>query len=119
MNNTIEIDSFVQKALATWIAWASGLVEGWLFTAVPALNIPIVRSIIKKIIEWLVRRYSEKTEKAAFFFNTKVRATDQAKDFEALVDKVEALPDDVSDEEWERAEREKLAAFEQLMSLTK
>ena len=119
MNTTIEIDSFVQKALATWIAWASGLVQGWLFTAVPWLNVPIVRSLVKKIIEWVVRRYSEKAEKAAFFMNTKVRAADQAKDFEALVDKVEALPDDVSDEEWANAEREKLAAFEQLMSLTK
>ncbi len=116
---TIDADSFVNKALAVWTAGVSATIESWLFVVFPFLNVPIVRNAIKWAIEWFVRKYSNKAEKAAFFANTKIRAADQAKDFESKFDAVDALPEDVSNEDWEKAEREKLAAFDQLMSWTK
>ncbi len=119
MSQTIDVDSFVEKALATWIAWASFTIETWIFTAAPWLDVWGVRDAVKWVIKWAVKRYSVKTEKRAFFFNTRVRAADQAKDFELKAIAVDNLPEDVNDADWEKAEREKLVAFELFMSLVK
>lgn len=115
MSTTVNIDPFVKKAQATFVVWASNIALTLIFTHAPFLNWPPLNWIIKQIVNWFINKESKTAEKIAFFANSKVRALDQAKDFESKSDKVEGLPDDVSDEDWEKAELEKMAAFSDLM----
>lgn len=81
------------------------------------LQLPIISSIVKKLIEIILNGLSKRTVQQAFFLNTALRKTSQAKDFVDAVNNLEESHDE-SDEIYEQLELAKIAAFNKLVRVT-
>lgn len=117
--DTIDIEDFANRVKQDLVTFFTNLVWANISVAVPWLNIPIVRDIIKAFIEAIILFLATTGGLAAFIINTKVFTTDQAKDYTNAIADLMALPEDVSDEEWDKAERRANHAFAQMVNYKK
>lgn len=119
-DGTIDITDAVEKMRSTFVIAASDFLFAWIAAApgfgwvlYPILK-PLTEIVLKKILEtlstWIVMQ--------AFFFNTAMRKSSQAADFVRAVVAKENLPEDVSDEEFEKAQLNEIEAFNRLVRLT-
>lgn len=76
----------------------------WLAAGGPFAKIAL--EVIGDIAEEMLKYLNEQIGWIAFRFNTTVFTTDQGKDYIKTIEKRRDMPDDVSDEEWARAEEE-------------
>lgn len=73
--------------------------------------LPIVSAINKEVLRYILSALSKSTVMEAFILNTALRKASEAKDYVDAVKLKDSLPDDVSDEEYEKHERKEMDAF--------
>lgn len=112
---TIDIEDFASYVKSSFVTYFTNLAWATLVGAAPWLNVPIVRDVVKFIIERSVTFLATKGGLVAFMINTGVFTRDQAKDYIEVVTKIDQLPDDVPNAEWEKMENEANRAFENLV----
>ncbi len=114
--DTIDIEDFANQVKKDVITFFTNLVWTNMTTAAPWINIPVVREILMAIIESIVTFLATTGGLVAFIINTKVFTTDQAKDYTEAIGDLLKLPEDVTDEEWAKAEARANHAFANLVN---
>ena len=94
--DTIDIEDFAVQVKNDVVTFFTNLVWSNMTAAAPWINIPILRDILKAIIESIITFLATTGGLAAFIINTKVFTTDQAKDYTNAVSDLLKLPEDVS-----------------------
>jgi hypothetical protein len=121
-DGTIDITNFVEWMRATFVlSTVTGLLAD--LVTVPGIGptiaaIPIFNAVAKKIIEWAVTKVANRAEMTAFFMNTAIRKAWQAGDYTEAVKRKNALPEDVDDETWEKAELLEIQTFSNFVAAT-
>lgn len=72
--------------------------------------------LIEDFVRWLVTLIGTTGGLVAFIFNTRVFTTDQGSDYISQAQVIKNLPEDVSDDDWDKAERKRLAAARNLIN---
>lgn len=119
-NGTIDITDLVELMRTTFVSWAGIYAMGVVVT-IPGfawLALPIINSIFKSIVEWVAGILSKSVVMEAFFINTAIRKSSQASDFTSMVYRKNNLPSNVSDDEYEKAERDEIEAFNRFVNLS-
>jgi hypothetical protein len=117
--DTVDIEDFANQVKKDVVVFFTNLIWTNITAAAPWVNVPVLREILKAIIESIVTFLATTGGLVAFIINTKVFTTDQAKDYTEAVGNLMQLPEDVSDEEWDKAERAANHAFANLVSYRK
>jgi hypothetical protein len=118
-NGIIDLTNVVEKMRSTFVLAAKEYLMG-LLMAIPGLGpfaMWFARVLGGRFIDWVLGRLSEWSVMQAFFMNTAIRKGTQAASYVKKVDAKEQLPLTATDEEYEKAERDELAAFDVLVSL--
>lgn len=114
MDKVVDITDLVEKMRDAFVDYASAAayVAALAIPGLgPILAMPFVNYIAKQTIRGVVFLVSQLPMMAAFFLNTAIRKTSQAKDFIVSVHELENLPEDVSDEVYLQAEEKKASNF--------
>lgn len=117
--DTVDIEDLAGKVKSSFVGFWTNFIYGAAVAQMPALAGPIVSTIVKGAIGWAVELMATKGGQVAFMINTGVFTRDQAKDFLEALRAIDKLPDNVSDEEWEKKENEANHAFGNLVNYTK
>src|SRR5882672_10033689 len=114
MSGSVDITDLVDKTKSTFIDWAVLYIYGEELT-IPGLGefvaLPIIKDIDQQIVRTIVTILADAVEMQGFFLNTAIRKATQASEFVAAVNLKNALPEDVSDEEYKKAEQNQMALF--------
>jgi hypothetical protein len=113
MSKEIDITDVVEKSRQAFVDWGVDYIFG-LGMAVPALRwltLPVIRVVTRAIVKIILDEISQSVIMGAFFFNTAIRKASEAGDFVDAVNAKNALPEDVSDEEYKKFERAQMDAF--------
>lgn len=119
-SGTIDITSLVESMRFAFVDWAQGYLWA-LILAVPGLGWlagPILKTLFGKGLQWLLNRLSESTVMLGFFLNTAIRKGSQASDFVNAVEALHKLPETASEEDYAKAEQNKITAFERFAIAT-
>jgi hypothetical protein len=118
--DSIDITDLVEKARSTFVDWGVGflLTEALAVPGLQWLAWPVISDVVKMVLRAILNRLSASVVMQAFFLNTAMRKAAQAKDYLEAVRLKQALPDDVDDEDYERAERAEIKAFAEFVTLT-
>jgi hypothetical protein len=81
------------------------------------LGLPILSSLYKGALSWVLNLISNSAVLEAFFLNTAIRKASQASDYISAVDFKKSLPENVSDDDYEKAELKEIDAFKQFVSI--
>lgn len=119
-DGTIDLTNLVDKMKATFI------LAGKQFIIAEALAIPglgpfavwVIKNILDSAIEWALTKLSNWPYMQAFFWNTAIRKASQADDYIDKINYRESLPTIASDDEYEKAERAELEAFDRFVRVT-
>ncbi len=113
MSTEIDITDVVEKSRQTFVEWgvlylsnAVVAIPGWQWLAMP-----VIRNIFQSIIRWVLNKLSESVVMGAFFLNTAINKATEAKVYVDAVNAKNSLPDDVTDEDYEKHERAEMDAF--------
>ena len=120
MSDTIDITDLVEKTRSTFVDWAVLYVYG-LEIAIPGMEwvaVPVIKDIDQEIIRLVLNGLSNSAVMQSFFLATVVRKATQADDFVAAVVFKQNLPDNVTDEEYDLAERKQMDAFRDFVAVT-
>jgi hypothetical protein len=112
---TIPIETFAEYVKSAFVSFFTKLIWTELSVIAPWVNTPLLKQLLKWSIEKGVTFLATQGGLVAFMINTKIFSVDQAKDYREALEKLNKLPDGVSDEEWEKTEREANLAFERLI----
>lgn len=89
--------------------------------SIPGLSwmaLPVISSVDREVIKIILNALSESTVMEAFFMNTALRKASEAKDYVEAVKLKNELPEDVSDDEYEKYERKEMDAFINFVSVS-
>lgn len=120
MSDTIDITNLVSSIQSTFVTIATNLVMTAVI-AVPGLqwlNLPIIRSIVKASIGWIIGVLANDAMLGAFFLNTAVKSASQAQDYVNAVNAKNNLPQTANKEEYAKAEQAEISAFNSFVRLT-
>lgn len=120
-DGTIDITDTVEKMRGTFVTWSID----YLYAAI--LSVPglgwlggfVFKLILNKILDWALTKLSESVVMGAFFENTIVRKNSQAHDYVQAIKFKNNLSPEVGDDEYEKAERAEIAAFDAFVSVTR
>lgn len=119
-SGTIDITNLVEMLRSTFVTWGVNYIFAMVI-AVPGLQwlgAPIISTIFRKCLSWCLDALSNSAVLLAFFANTAIRKSSQAKDFVNAVMAKNNLPQDVSDEVYAKAEATQMAAFHNFVMVT-
>lgn len=120
MSDSVDITDLVEKTRATFVEWAVGYVYG-LELGIPDMqwiSLPVIKDVDQEIIRLVVDALSKSFVMQAFFLNTAIRKATQADDFVQAVETLDRLASQgVDDEVYNAAERAKMAAFANFVSV--
>lgn len=119
-DGTIDITELAASMQSTFVAWAVEFAFNTAYTT-PGLQwmgLPLVNQIIKSIIRWVAETISKSAMMQAFYINTAIRKSSQASDYVLAVHRKISLPPTASDEEYERAERAEIVAFNNFVRIS-
>jgi len=119
-SGVVDITELTQMIKSAWIsANVTALVAA--IGAVPGLGwltvTPFFSNAITWLVEWAISKMADFVYNQAFFLATSIRKAGQAQDFISAVHKLNSLPEDISDEEYEKYERIRMAEFNNLVHL--
>lgn len=112
---TIPIEEFAGYVKKSFVTFFTDLIYTNLVLAAPWAASPILGRVIRWIIEQGVAFMATKGGLVAFMINTKIFTMDQAKDYSQAIDKLYKASDNISDEEWDKLEREANNKFSDLV----
>lgn len=118
--DSIDITNLVGSLQETFVTWAVDYVFAEMIV-VPGLQwlaLPIISTVVRVIIKWIANTMSSSLILQAFFLNTSIRKASQAADYIDAVNLKQNLSPGVSDEEYEKAERAEIAAFNNFVRLS-
>lgn len=119
-DGTVDITDLVENMRSVFVQWASTYLWG-LLIAVPGLGwiaAPILKVLFGAALKWLLTKLSQSAVMLAFFLNTAIRKASQASDFADAVKHRKSLPTNASEEEYEKAERAQMLAFNRFVRVT-
>jgi len=114
---TVDIEDFAKKVKSSLVTHYTNVAYVALVAQMPVLATPVISSIVKAIIELVVEKLAGIGGLAAFMINTGIFTQDQAKDYISSIQKIDQLPEGVSNEEWEKAEDGANIAFSRAINL--
>lgn len=116
----LDITQIVEDMKVVWIdymiAWINGLEA--VAPGFEWLNLPFINTIEEDVLRTYLGRIADAPIMWAFFENTAIRKDSQARDFTAAVQATMHLPEGISDEEYQKLEDNKMAAFRAFVSAT-
>ncbi len=117
--DTIDIEDLANQFGEDFVAVTTKAVMGAVYVKVPWLagQGNFFGKVVQELVEFIVQYIGHNLGLIAFQFNTYVWTTDQGQDYIASVEKRRAMPEDVSDEDWMKAEEEANHAFFNLWNL--
>lgn len=119
-DGTLDITDLVETMRSSFVAWA----VTYALTAVVAVpgfqwvGLPVVNLFFKAIVRWIANILTKSAVMEAFFLNTAIRKGAQAKDYIEAVKAKNNLPTTASDDEYEKAERAEILAFNNFVRVT-
>jgi len=119
MPDELDLTSVVNALGDTFVRWGGD----YLYTqaiATPGLSwlaLPVVSTVVRWVLDNALRRLSESTQMQAFFLNTAIRKSGEAQDYWNTVLNKIMIPNAASQEEYEKAEQDEMAAFDRLVRL--
>lgn len=119
-DGTIDITDAVEKMRSTFVLAANEFLFSWI-AAIPGFGwilYPVIKPLTQTVLKKILEALSNWVVMQAFFFNTALRKSSQAADFVRAVVARENLPEDVSDEEFEKAQLAEIEAFNRLTRLS-
>lgn len=102
--DTIPIEDFAKYVKSSFVSYYTDLAMTGILAVAP-WSVP-VSWLTRMFVEFIVTFIATKGGLVAFMINTKVFTKDQAKDYIRIINELHSLPDDVSDEDWEKKEDE-------------
>lgn len=117
---TIDITNLVETVRSSFVTWGTAFAFSAI-VAVPGfqwVGFPVISSLVKSAIEFVLNVISKASVMQAFFMNTAVRKASQAVDFIDAVAAKNNLPPTATDLEYENAEKAEMAAFRNFVLLT-
>lgn len=118
-SDVIDITNLAESLRTSFVSWASA----YLFTqtivtpGLTWLGLPIVNTVFKFILNGILNILTKSAVMEAFFLNTSIRKASQAQDYVDAVTAKNNLPQNVSDEDYEKAEQNEIAAFNSFVVL--
>lgn len=119
-SGTIDITGVVNFMQSSFVTLGTDFV----FTALVGtaymswVSLPIINSLVKMFIKFVLNKVSLMVETQAFFMNTAIRKASQAQDFVNATNELQSLPTTVSDAEYEKAEQTQMLAFRNFVMVT-
>lgn len=117
----VDITDLVAKFQSSFVTWSVDVVFG-VTIATPWLSWlgwPVISVVYRDILTWIISTLAASAVMQAFFWNTAMRKAGEADDYVDLKNAKEKLPEDVSDADYEKAEQAEMAAFNDLVMLTR
>jgi len=100
----VEVDLLFQASTSLWFtAW---------------LKLPVISDIYKTLLTWLFTWISTQEVNLAFYENTAIRKASQGNDFMNAHNFLKALPPNVTEEAYAKAEQAEIAAFNSFVRAT-
>ncbi len=118
-SKVIDITNIVENMRETFVSWASAYVFAQA-VATPGLtwlNLPIIRTIFKAIINAILNMLTLSAVMGTFFLNTALRKASQAQDYVDALAVKRNLPPTASEAEYEKAEQDEISAFNSFVIL--
>lgn len=115
----IDITDLVEKTRSTFVDWGVLVIFGE-EVQIPGLEwvaLPIIKDVDQEIIRLVLDAISKQAVMQGFFFNTALRKASQAGDFVDSVNAINALPDNVSDEDYDKLEKVRMDNFRNFVTL--
>lgn len=117
---SIDITDLVSSMQSTFVTWATNLAFGALIV-VPGLSWigwPVISSIVRSGISFVVGTLANDAVLAAFFFNTAIKKASQAADYSTAVNAKLNLPPTATEAEYAQAEQNEIQAFHNFVLLS-
>lgn len=118
-SGVIDITNIAESLRTSFVSWASAYLFAQILT-IPGLSwlrLPLVSTFFKFILNGVLNILTKSAVMEAFFLNTSVRKASQATDYVNAVTLKNNLPQNVSDEDYEKAEQNEMAAFNSFVTL--
>lgn len=112
-SGTVDITNLVSSMQSTFVTWASNLAFAAII-AVPGLSflgLPIISSILKYALSWVIGKIAADAALEAFFLNTAIKNASNAVDYVDAVNAKNSLPETATDAEYALAEKQEMDAF--------
>lgn len=119
-DGVVDITETVEELRQAWVTWSIRYING-LEAATPELmwlNGSLTNSVEEAILKVILDAISKAVEMQAFFLNTAIRKASQAKDFTKVVREIREKQENMTEEEFEKAEQRKMDAFRNFVSVT-
>lgn len=110
----------MEKARSTFVEWGVTYLFG-LELSTPGLSwlaLPVISNIDKEVLRLVLTKLSESVVMEAFLMNTALRKASEAKDYIDAVNLKNSLPEDISDQEYEKYEKFEMDAFVAFASIS-
>ncbi len=117
--DTIDIEEFANEFKNSFVSVFTEVAMTALIASQPWIAASPLRRPIHDFIEWIITLIGTVGGLVAFMINTHVFTTDQADDWFKSRQVLKNLPDDVTDEVWDKAEEEANHAFRNLINYRK
>lgn len=119
IQNEIDITDLVEKMRLTFVTLETDAAFAALssVSGMQWVTLPLVSDAVKALIRAIINPLSNRAVMGAFFLNTALRKASEAKEYIKAVNDKESLQD-VTDQEYEAAERAEIAAFNQFVRIT-
>ncbi len=120
-DGTIDITSTVEMMRSSFVTWAINFLYAAII-AVPGfgwLGGFFFKMVLNKILNWALTELSESVVMGAFFENTIIRKNSQAHDYVQAIKIKNNISPEAGDDEYEKAERAEIAAFDAFVSVTR
>jgi hypothetical protein len=116
----IDITDVVEKARASFVIWGIGALMSYASTVsgLGWISWPVIGPVAKYILNAILTFLSKQAVLEAFILNTAIRKSVQASDFLRAVDYKNSLPENASDEVYDKAERDEIEAFVAFASIS-
>ncbi|MFI5342860.1 MAG: hypothetical protein ACHQUC_01430 [Chlamydiales bacterium] len=118
--DTIDITNLIEAMKTSWVAWQEAYIFG-LIATIPGIGwaaTPIAAALIGKLLTWALTKIANSAIQEAFFLATASRKGAQATAYLKAIEYKDSLPPTASDEEYEKAEKQDMEAFSNLVLLS-
>ncbi len=118
--HTIDITELVEAMQSTWVRVAGAYAFNTLasMAGFGFVKLPLVRWVITAVVELVLECVAKSALMSAFFLATAQRKAAEAHDYVQAARALDALPPEVSDVDYKKAELAEMEAFSQFVRIT-
>ena len=119
-DGTIDITDLVENMRTTFVTWAEKTIYAYVVSQPWGLwvSLPVCTFLFNKLLNKIFNFLSKQAVMMAFFKNTAIRKSSQAKDYISALEAKKKLPPTATDDEYEKAELHEISMFNNFVKLS-